>query len=568
MASPRPPLEERPLGRISPPRIGENREKSMKRNRTLAGGLAAVLAAGALSLGLAAPASAHTPEAWATCEAVYVKATNYETKPGKDAIGEPTLTVDNPDYVPGSPGKPAVGEPIIRVEKPNPDFKPATPDQTVEDGFMKWNWTGGPVASTPPAPPSPGWHQVGRTNDTKGSQHGVVHKGNGKGSYFYYERLTKVIPGTPAQGDPTVWVNVPNPDFVPAVPEVPAVGTPTIEVENPDYVAAVPGDDHPNNVTITVDGTEVVNMAFGKNFETSWALDGTKGHNWSVTITAWNDPQGYKGWTKTISGKTKACAPTNITVPELSVLPPTCDADGTLPFLDNPPAQNPNGYEFPGQGFRVYLDRAFDGPGEYTATLQKVGPGFDPAFPYGTKITGGETKQTLTVLPATGFQDTDPEAPCYVDVPEDSRVPGEWSQPIFDCTSEVGDEITITREVTVTLYSFDPKTGSVTSETQVVNENDVYIVTEEDIASLECEVPPTEEPPTEEPPTKPEPKPAPKPVSAKVTTATTDDTLAQTGVDPLVLALGAPAAVALMALGGLLIAKRRRDLAEVTDTQE
>lgn len=110
------------------------------------------------------------------------------------------------------------------------------------------------------------------------------------------------------------------------------------------------------------------------------------------------------------------CGPVTITVPTLTVTPPTCDVDGALPFLGNPAAQNPNGYEFPGEGFRVYLDRAFDGPGVYVATIQKVGPGFDPAFPYGTKVTG-ETRQTLTVEVATGDQSTDPEGACYVAPP-------------------------------------------------------------------------------------------------------------------------------------------------------
>jgi len=114
-----------------------------------------------------------------------------------------------------------------------------------------------------------------------------------------------------------------------------------------------------------------------------------------------------------------------ITVPTLAPTPPTCDTAGTLPFLSNPAAQNPNGYEFPGQGFRVYISPAFSGPGVYTATIQKVGAGFDPAFPKGTKVVGATT-QTLTVLAATGFQSTDASAPCYVTppvIPDEPTVP-------------------------------------------------------------------------------------------------------------------------------------------------
>lgn len=114
---------------------------------------------------------------------------------------------------------------------------------------------------------------------------------------------------------------------------------------------------------------------------------------------------------------------TTVEVPALTVTPPTCDEDGTLPFLSNPPAQNANGYEFPGQGFRVYLSPAFAGPGVYTATIQKVGPGFDPAFPGGTKVTGA-TSQTLTVEGRLATQSEDSEAPCYVEPePEPTQEP-------------------------------------------------------------------------------------------------------------------------------------------------
>lgn len=120
--------------------------------------------------------------------------------------------------------------------------------------------------------------------------------------------------------------------------------------------------------------------------------------------------------------KGEACGPVTITVPIFEPTPPTCDTAGSLPFLGNPAAQNPNGYEFPGQGFRVYVSPAFTGAGTYTLTIQKIGAGFDAAFPYGTKVTG-ETKQTLTVLPATGVtQSTDPEGACYVAPPVEPPV--------------------------------------------------------------------------------------------------------------------------------------------------
>jgi len=112
---------------------------------------------------------------------------------------------------------------------------------------------------------------------------------------------------------------------------------------------------------------------------------------------------------------TPACTVTTIEVGPLAVNPPTCDTAGLLPLTSWPAAQNPNGYE--GDGFRVYLNKAYTGPGTYIATVQKVGPGFDAKYPKGTKVVG-LLSQTLVVLPATGVtQSTDASAACYVAPP-------------------------------------------------------------------------------------------------------------------------------------------------------
>jgi len=112
---------------------------------------------------------------------------------------------------------------------------------------------------------------------------------------------------------------------------------------------------------------------------------------------------------------TPACTVTTIEIGPLPVTGPTCDTDGYIPFTKGTPAQNPNGWEL--DGARVYLDKAYTGPGTYVATVQKVGPGFDPKYPKGTKVVG-MLKQTLVVLPATGVtQSEDASAPCYVAPP-------------------------------------------------------------------------------------------------------------------------------------------------------
>lgn len=101
-------------------------------------------------------------------------------------------------------------------------------------------------------------------------------------------------------------------------------------------------------------------------------------------------------------------APAEIYVAFPQAVAPSVGVDGTLPFLTWPAAQNLNGYE--GDGYRVYLDRTYDGPGTYTMTLQKVGPGASAAYPGGTVVvdenglrrhpSNGNDKQVVTVLPA------------------------------------------------------------------------------------------------------------------------------------------------------------------------
>lgn len=177
---------------------------------------------------------------------------------------------------------------------------------------------------------------------------------------------------------------------------------------------------------------------------------------------------------------------TEVQVPTLTVTPPTCTAPGSLPFLNNPPAQNANGYEFPGQGYRVYIAPGFNGPGTYTATIQRIGPGFDPAFPGGTTLVGGPTTQVLTVLPATGYQNTDPNAPCFI-TPQEPRVEvtyAEWSG--GECTP--GDATVHESRVattTTTTFSFDPVTGTYTANeptsVQVTEERDRPLTEQERI---------------------------------------------------------------------------------------
>ena len=247
--------------------------------KTIAGAAAALLLAGGIVALSGTAASAHTPEASATCDALWVNASNYETQP---AQGEPTVTIENPDYIPASPGTPAVGTPTIVVE--NPDYVPATDavyeEQVTEREYKKWKIWWWDVQWFPANANPGGWTPTGNVRTEQ----------------------VLVTPAQPAQGEPTIEVG--NPDYVPATPPTEAQGEPTITVENPDYVAA---DETPNTVTITVDGDQVLAESFGTSYETTIALEKYTAHEWSVSITAWNDVDGSKGWTKTITGTTTPC---------------------------------------------------------------------------------------------------------------------------------------------------------------------------------------------------------------------------------------------------------------------
>lgn len=272
------------------------------KQRIMSAGLAGLLLAGGMVAGVATPASAHTPAASATCEALDISAQYYETKPGTPAVGEPQITIDNPDYVAAIPGTPAVGEPTIKVEKPNPDYKPeqaATYETVVTDREYKklkvfwWDYQWFPETAKPN--PNSGWIATGNTKT----------------------KQIEKTPYVPAQDTPTILVDEPNPAYVPATPDQPAQGEPTIVVDNPEYTPATEGDSTPNTVTATIDGVEVLSDSFGESYSETIPFENKYvAHDWSVTITAWNDPDGSNGWTKTISGTTTPCEE-----PETSVSP-------------------------------------------------------------------------------------------------------------------------------------------------------------------------------------------------------------------------------------------------------
>jgi hypothetical protein len=172
-------------------------------------GFAATAVALALTLGgvaLAAPASAtDTPAECVPSEAIpaWTEVTPDIEHP---AVGEPTITIDNPDYVPAVEYQPAVY--AIEYEFVH--------KFDVLHVFPKWktdpNW------NAESNPQSKGWIATGNTRDG--------------------ELITPEVPAADAIGEPTIVVD--NPDYVAAYtedvpdiehPEVPAVTCPPVEEE-------------------------------------------------------------------------------------------------------------------------------------------------------------------------------------------------------------------------------------------------------------------------------------------------------------------------------------------------
>lgn len=259
----------------------------------------------------------------------------------------------------------------------------------------------------------------------------------------------------------------------------------------------------------------------------------------SLTLT-WSDGFTQSGITASATVDASCTGPQTVVVPDLPVTPPTCTVDGSLPWTSNPPAQNPNGYEFPGQGFRVYLSPAYAGPDTYTATIQKIGAGFDPAFPNGTKVIGNTT-QTLTVLPAIGNQTADESAPCFTrpEQPEPKVTYTEWKDAENNCTV---DTIVQTRDQVTTTYVWDESKQEYVGTDVTVQEVQQRPKTEQEKEACAVVTPPTDEPthpaspepsgqPTVPNPTGETPALAPRPTSPSGTTSA-PGTTTQSSVTP------------------------------------
>lgn len=475
----------------------------MNIRKLIATATVAILAGGGLALASTTAASAHTPEVTDTCSSISVNLTNYEFVPGAPAEFETVVVT------PGVAAQPEIAEvlgdpPLITPEE--------AATYKIENEYVKFRIFG--------------------QNDYMWSDTDPGYLWFATGNF----RSVEVTPYQPA-------VYGPQPVIQPYVPAVPAVAEVT---EQREVKAAVEAQD--NTITLILDGATVAGpIHFGTSYTGSYPLTGTQAHSYKVVI----DAIGTK-YDKTITGKTTVCPPVNVEVPTLTVTPPTCDTDGTLPFLGNPAAQNPNGYEFPGEGFRVYISPAFSGPGTYTATIQKIGAGFDPAFPYGTKVTG-ETSQTLVVEGAIGYHDNaDGQRNCYVAPPV--VTPTTEVVETVDCETST---VLITTTTTTPTFTFDTKTG-------VHTEGDPIVEVTTDTREATAEECPVVVPPVDEPETPVTPEEPVIPVDEPLGQGGDEglnETLAQTG-STLPIAAGVLAILAIAAGTGALLIRRRQHAAE------
>lgn len=354
------------------------------------------------------------------------------------AVGEPTLTVPNPDY------KPAVDEVSHIVTHPAETaivhheaethteyhFAKFTRERTRTLGWSGWGewsaygaWskyspethTSWELSTAPLG--GPAWHSSGDRN------WGTVQWE--RQWQAQHDGQTRTVEDK-AAWDETVITKPAWDEKIIDVPGQPAVGEPTKQIPNPDYVAA---------------WTENV------NHEAVTCPTGP-GHNANGEATC-------GAWSITLYNQQAA------------------------------------GYEAETASFVVYIDGEFDNAYAVMGGEQQTISG---AFAEDS----GNHQVIVRTGPAQGDEfvfSLDVTSDCIVPQPEDDVVVGEWSKPVITCDSKVGDVVTITREVSTTEYVLS-ENGWVPGEAVITSEEDLYTVTADDIKALNCAVvvPPVEKP--------------------------------------------------------------------------
>jgi hypothetical protein len=150
-------------------------------------------------------------------------------------------------------------------------------------------------------------------------------------------------------------------------------------------------DDEVNTVTVTIDGAAVVPTTdFGSSYTYHADLASDTAHTYDVNVTAWDDADGKKGYTKDFPGTTTACVtetptptptPTQ-TTPTIPVGQP-CLPNGNPYSEDVAPTQTADGLLYTGQSNAVDqyqpVSGNLQGLGDQSLTFKNVA-GYQPSF--------------------------------------------------------------------------------------------------------------------------------------------------------------------------------------------
>jgi len=381
----------------------------------------ALAVGGAIAVPLSA--SAHTPAVSDTCEALTISAQWYETRPGQDAVTEQRLVSE------------AYDETIVVTPAQDAVYKTEYEFVHKFDIFhLNPKWKDDPNWNAEGNPQSTGWIATGNTRQTLVS---------------------------------------------PAVPAVTEVVHHDAVYETVEVTPAVPADPTPNTVVVTVNGAEVLNESFGTTFSDTVSFDNKYvANDWTVVITAWNDPDGSKGWTKTFSGTSTPCEIPVVGPNHGATISATCGAATVT--LTNEEAEYEDNLT---ASFTVWVD------GEFYGAYAVIGGATEEV-----DLTFAEDSGDHTVVVRAGdaqgggvIAEATVESDCIPAQPEDQVVTTEWTDGEYECGDTTVEQ---TREVTTTPYVLVEGEWVLDTENAVtVEETQTRDLTEAEIEALDCPVP-------------------------------------------------------------------------------
>jgi hypothetical protein len=209
-------------------------------------------------------------------------------------------------------------------------------------------------------------------------------------------------------------------------PDISASCTTGVKVTLSNYNTGTPNGNH---VTVTIDGSVVVDQAFGSSFDHTYPFSNGQGsHTYHVVVTAYDDPTGSHGWSVDIGPKTISGCETDVIPAAATSTDPYCTAAGTV---------GGGGYTIPTQQAGVQYQLWNEG----TSTWSNIGAGTYSANPgdvikvQAISTSGYKLKHGATT--AWTFTLTTPDASkCVVPVPPTADA--------SECTSTPGSSTTAT----------------------------------------------------------------------------------------------------------------------------